>query len=91
MGFYAVLEHFIYIATGLKLKINAEQPLTQSESLSPLSLEIVENDYTMPSPGVVSSTTAIPLLGVPRLITDIPTTGCKRVNRVTRESLALSK
>ncbi|XP_078321654.1 uncharacterized protein LOC111111319 [Crassostrea virginica] len=57
------------------LKINREELLKQIGSLSPLSIETEEQDYTVPSPGVESSPPARPLLDVPRLITEIPTTG----------------
>nr|XP_022303929.1 uncharacterized protein LOC111111319 [Crassostrea virginica] len=57
------------------LKINREELLQQIGSLSPLSIETEEQDYTVPSPGAESSPPARPLLDVPRLITDIPVTG----------------
>ncbi|XP_078321307.1 uncharacterized protein LOC144621592 [Crassostrea virginica] len=59
----------------LPQKINREELLKQFGSLSPLSIETEEQGYTVPSPGAESSPPARPLLDVPRLITDIPTTG----------------
>ncbi|XP_022309178.2 uncharacterized protein LOC111114923 [Crassostrea virginica] len=56
-------------------KINREELLKQIGSLRPLSIETEEQGYTVPSPGAESSPPARPLLDVPRLITDIPTTG----------------
>nr|XP_022309175.1 uncharacterized protein LOC111114922 [Crassostrea virginica]XP_022309176.1 uncharacterized protein LOC111114922 [Crassostrea virginica]XP_022309177.1 uncharacterized protein LOC111114922 [Crassostrea virginica] len=59
----------------LPQKINREELLKQIGSFSPLSIETEEQGYTVPSPGAESSPPARPLLDVPRLITDIPTTG----------------
>ncbi|XP_078320365.1 uncharacterized protein LOC111112568 [Crassostrea virginica] len=56
-------------------RINTEQLLKQFGSLSRLSIETEEQGYTVQSPGAKSSPPARPLLDVPRLVTDIPTTG----------------
>nr|XP_022304713.1 tripartite motif-containing protein 3-like [Crassostrea virginica] len=56
-------------------RIDTEQLLKQFGSLSSLSIETEEQGYTVPSPGAEVSPPARPLLDVPRLITDIPTTG----------------
>ncbi|XP_078321667.1 uncharacterized protein LOC144621764 [Crassostrea virginica] len=61
------------------VKINTEQLLKQFGSLSDLSVEIEEQDYILPSPGAESSPRARPLLDVPRLVTDIPTTGYREL------------
>nr|XP_022308185.1 tripartite motif-containing protein 45-like [Crassostrea virginica] len=57
----------------LSQNINREELLKQFGSLSPLSIETEEQEYTVPSPEAESSAPARPLLDVPRLITDIPT------------------
>ncbi|XP_078313319.1 uncharacterized protein LOC111114922 [Crassostrea virginica] len=59
----------------LPQKINREELLKQFGSFSPLS--------TVPSPGAESSPPARPLLDVPRLITDIPTTGYRNLYNVS--------
>ena len=59
----------------LPQKINREELLKQFGSFSPLSIETKEQGYTVPFPGAESSPQARPLLDVPRVITDIPTTG----------------
>nr|XP_022305045.1 uncharacterized protein LOC111112038 [Crassostrea virginica] len=59
----------------LRQKINREELLKQFGFLSCLSIETEEQGYTVPSPGAESSPPARPLLDVPRLVTDIPTTG----------------
>ncbi|XP_078322206.1 uncharacterized protein LOC111112037 [Crassostrea virginica] len=59
----------------LPQKINREELLKQFGSINSLSIETEEQGYTVPSPGAESSPPARPLLDVPRLITDIPTTG----------------
>nr|XP_022305039.1 uncharacterized protein LOC111112036 isoform X1 [Crassostrea virginica] len=64
-------------------KINREELLKQFGSLCSLSIETEEQGYTVPSPGAESSPPARPLLGVPRLITDIPTTGYDRLCNVS--------
>ncbi|XP_022310756.2 uncharacterized protein LOC111116062 [Crassostrea virginica] len=64
-------------------KINREELLKQFGSLSPLSIETEEQGYTVPSPGAESSPPARPLLDVPRLITDIPTTGYYQLSNVS--------
>ena len=77
------IEEFRKLPPNLKIslphfnahKINREQLLKQFGSLTALSIETEEQGYTVPSPGAVSSSPARPLLDVPRLITDIPTTG----------------
>ena len=56
-------------------KINREQLLKQFGSLSSLSIETVEQGYTVPSPVAESSLPTRSLLDVPRLIADIPTSG----------------
>nr|XP_022308240.1 E3 ubiquitin-protein ligase TRIM71-like [Crassostrea virginica] len=56
-------------------KINREQLLKQFGSLSSLSIETVEQGYTAPSSEDETSHPARPLLDVPRLIADIPTSG----------------
>ncbi|XP_078321303.1 uncharacterized protein LOC111111601 [Crassostrea virginica] len=65
----------ISLPNFLPQKINREELLKQFGSFSPLSIETEEQGYTVPSPGAESSPPARPLLDVPRLITDIPTTG----------------
>nr|XP_022305618.1 uncharacterized protein LOC111112429 [Crassostrea virginica] len=65
----------ISLPNFLPQKINREQLLEQFGSLSPLFIETKERGYTVPSAGAESSPPARPLLDVPRLITDIPTTG----------------
>nr|XP_022304709.1 uncharacterized protein LOC111111835 [Crassostrea virginica] len=56
-------------------RINTEQLLKQFGSFSPLSIETEEQDYTVPSLGAELSPPTRPLLDVPHLVTDIPTTG----------------
>nr|XP_022308212.1 uncharacterized protein LOC111114220 [Crassostrea virginica] len=65
----------ISLPNFLPQKINREELLKQFGFLSPLSIETEEQGYTVLSPGAESSPLARPLLDVPRLITDIPTTG----------------
>nr|XP_022309171.1 uncharacterized protein LOC111114920 [Crassostrea virginica] len=65
----------ISLPNFLPQKINRDELLKQFGSLSPLSIETEEQGYTVPSPGAESSPPARPLLDVPRLITEIPTTG----------------
>nr|XP_022309169.1 uncharacterized protein LOC111114917 [Crassostrea virginica] len=67
----------------LPQKINREELLKQIGSFSPLSIETEEQGYTVPSPGAESSPPARSLLDVPRLITDIPTTGYGRLWNVS--------
>nr|XP_022308189.1 uncharacterized protein LOC111114195 [Crassostrea virginica] len=67
----------------LPQKINREELLKQFGSINPLSIETEEQDYTVPSPGAESSPPARPLLDVPRLITDIPTTGYGYLDNVS--------
>ena len=43
--------------------------------MTALSIETEEQGYTMPSPGAEFSPPARPMLDVPRLVTDLPTTG----------------
>nr|XP_022305050.1 uncharacterized protein LOC111112043 [Crassostrea virginica] len=64
----------IFLPNFLPQKINREQLLKQFGSLTFLFIETEEQSYAMPSPGAESSPPARPLLDVPRLITDIPTT-----------------
>nr|XP_022304715.1 uncharacterized protein LOC111111839 [Crassostrea virginica] len=64
-------------------RINTEQLLKQFGSLSCLSVETEEQGYTVPSPGAESSPPARPLLDVPRLLTDIPTTGYRELYNVS--------
>ncbi|XP_078321311.1 uncharacterized protein LOC144621594 [Crassostrea virginica] len=59
----------------LPQKINREELMKQFGSLSPSSVETEEHGYPVPSQGAESSPPARPLLDVPLLITDIPTTG----------------
>ncbi|XP_022304507.2 uncharacterized protein LOC111111682 [Crassostrea virginica] len=56
-------------------RIDTEQLLKQFGSLSSISIETVEQGYTVPSPGAESSHPARLLLDVPHLVTDIPTIG----------------
>nr|XP_022304480.1 uncharacterized protein LOC111111667 [Crassostrea virginica] len=56
-------------------RIDTEQLLKQFESLGSSSIEIEEQDHTMPSPEEESSSPARQLLDVPQLVTDIPTSG----------------
>ncbi|XP_078321305.1 uncharacterized protein LOC111114925 [Crassostrea virginica] len=65
----------ISLPNFLPQKINREELLKQFGSLSPLSIDTEEQGFTVPSPGAEYSPPARPLLDVPRLITDIPTTG----------------
>nr|XP_022334074.1 uncharacterized protein LOC111131037 [Crassostrea virginica] len=65
----------ISLPNFLPQKINREELLKQFGSFSPLSIETEEQGYTVPSPGAESSPPVRPLLDVPRLITDIPTSG----------------
>nr|XP_022308265.1 uncharacterized protein LOC111114271 [Crassostrea virginica] len=67
-------------------KINREQLLKQFVSLSSLSIETVEQGYTAPSSEDGSSHPARPLLDVPRLIADIPTSGYDYLYNVTSPS-----
>nr|XP_022305809.1 uncharacterized protein LOC111112569 [Crassostrea virginica] len=67
----------------LPQKINREELLKQFGSINPLSIETEEQGYTVPSPGAESSPPARPLLDVPRLVTDIPTTGYDRLYNVS--------
>ncbi|XP_022304523.2 uncharacterized protein LOC111111692 [Crassostrea virginica] len=64
-------------------RINTEQLLKQFGSFSPSSIETEEQGYTVPSPGAESSPPARPLLDVPRLVTDIPTTGYHELYNVS--------
>nr|XP_022305040.1 uncharacterized protein LOC111112036 isoform X2 [Crassostrea virginica] len=64
-------------------KINREELLKQFGSINPLSIETEEQGYTMPSPGAESSPPARPLLDVPCLITDIPTSGYEELFNVS--------
>nr|XP_022304524.1 E3 ubiquitin-protein ligase TRIM71-like [Crassostrea virginica] len=64
-------------------RINTEQLLNQFGSLSCLSIETEEQGYTLLSPGAESSPPARELLDVPRLITDIPTTGYRELYNVS--------
>ncbi|XP_078321297.1 uncharacterized protein LOC111112213 [Crassostrea virginica] len=73
----------ISLPNFLPQKINREELLKQFGSLSPLSIETEEQGYTVPSPGAESSPPARPLLDVPRLITDIPTTGYDYLHNVS--------
>nr|XP_022336285.1 uncharacterized protein LOC111132760 [Crassostrea virginica] len=76
------IEEFRKLPPNLKIflphfnahKINREQLLKQFGSLTALSIETEEQGYTMPSPGAEFSPPARPMLDVPRLVTDIPTT-----------------
>ncbi|XP_065928511.1 E3 ubiquitin-protein ligase TRIM71-like [Magallana gigas] len=54
-------------------KINKEQIYQQIGSLSSLSIKTEQHGYTMDSPGAESSPPDRPLIGVPRIITDINT------------------
>nr|XP_022305821.1 uncharacterized protein LOC111112576 [Crassostrea virginica] len=63
----------ISLPNFLPQKINSEELLKQIGSLSPLSIETEEQDYTVPAPGAESSPPARPLLDVPRLITELDT------------------
>ena len=65
----------ISLPNFLPQKINTKQLLKQFGSLRSSSIETEEQRYTLPSPGVESNPPARPLLDVPRLITDIPTSG----------------
>nr|XP_022308936.1 uncharacterized protein LOC111114765 [Crassostrea virginica] len=73
----------ISLPNFLPQRINREELLKQFGSLSRLSIETEEQGYTVPSPGAKSSPPARPLLDVPRLITDIPTTGYERLFNVS--------
>nr|XP_022309170.1 uncharacterized protein LOC111114919 [Crassostrea virginica] len=73
----------ISLPNFLPQKINREELLKQIGSLRPLSIETEEQGYTVPSPGAESSPPARPLLDVPRLITDIPTTGYDYLHNVS--------
>nr|XP_022304523.1 uncharacterized protein LOC111111692 [Crassostrea virginica] len=64
-------------------RIDTEQLLKQFGSLNSLPIETEEQGYTVPSPGAEVSPPARPLLDVPRLITDIPTTGYDRLYNVS--------
>nr|XP_022308263.1 uncharacterized protein LOC111114269 [Crassostrea virginica] len=64
-------------------RIDTEQLLKQFGSLSFLSIETEDQGLTVPSQGAESSTPDRPLLDVPRLITDIPTTGYDRLYHVS--------
>nr|XP_022305360.1 uncharacterized protein LOC111112238 isoform X2 [Crassostrea virginica] len=64
-------------------RIDTEQLLQQFGSLSFLSIETEDQVLTVPSQGAESSTPDRPLLDVPRLITDIPTTGYDRLYNVS--------
>nr|XP_022310390.1 tripartite motif-containing protein 45-like [Crassostrea virginica] len=65
----------IFLPKVSSQKINRKQLLKQFGLLSPLFIETEDQGYTMPSPEADSSPLDRPLLDVPRLITDIPTTG----------------
>ncbi|XP_078320367.1 uncharacterized protein LOC111111875 [Crassostrea virginica] len=73
----------ISLPNFLPQKINREELLKQFGSLSRLSIETEEQGYTVPSPGAESSPPARPLLDVPCLVTDIPTTGYDRLYHVS--------
>nr|XP_022336298.1 LOW QUALITY PROTEIN: uncharacterized protein LOC111132772 [Crassostrea virginica] len=64
-------------------KINREDLLKQFGSLTALSIEAEEQGYTVPSPGAECSPPAKPLLDVPLLITNIPTTGYDYLHNVS--------
>nr|XP_022304519.1 tripartite motif-containing protein 3-like [Crassostrea virginica]XP_022304520.1 tripartite motif-containing protein 3-like [Crassostrea virginica]XP_022304521.1 tripartite motif-containing protein 3-like [Crassostrea virginica] len=64
-------------------RINTEQLLKQFGSFSTSSIETEEQGYTVPSPGTESSPPARPLLDVPRLVTDIPTSGYNYLSNVS--------
>ncbi|XP_078328675.1 uncharacterized protein LOC144623793 [Crassostrea virginica] len=65
----------ISLPNFLPQEINREELLKHIGSLSPLSIKTEVQDYTVPFPRAESSPPARPLLDVPRLITEIPTTG----------------
>ena len=56
-------------------KINREELLKQLGSLSPLSIETEEQSFTLHYRGAEFSPPARPMLDVPHLVTDIPTSG----------------
>nr|XP_022304711.1 tripartite motif-containing protein 3-like isoform X1 [Crassostrea virginica] len=73
-------------------RIDTEQLPKQFGSLSSISIETVEQGYTLPSPGAESSPPARPQLDiphllttgyVPRLVTDIPTSGYGKLYNVS--------
>ncbi|XP_078320371.1 uncharacterized protein LOC111111839 [Crassostrea virginica] len=67
-------------------RINTEHLLNQFGSLSSLSIETEEQDYTLQSPGAESSPPDRQLLDVPRLITYIPTSELNMLYNVSRLS-----
>nr|XP_022304761.1 uncharacterized protein LOC111111875 [Crassostrea virginica] len=73
----------ISLPNFLPQKINREELLKQFGSLSRLSIETEEQGYTVPSSGAESYPPARPLLDIPRLVTDIPTTGYDRLFNVS--------
>nr|XP_022310756.1 tripartite motif-containing protein 2-like [Crassostrea virginica] len=73
----------ISLPNFLPQKINREELMKQFGSLEPLSIKTEEQSYTVPSPGAESSPPDRPLLDVPRLITDIPTTGYDHLRNVS--------
>ena len=68
-------ELMISLPNFLPQKINREELLKQFGSLIPLSKETDEQGYTLPSQGAEFSPPARPMLDVPHLVTDIPTSG----------------
>ena len=64
-------------------KINRDELLKQFGFLSPLSIETDEQVYTVPSLGAESSPPARTMLDGPRVITDIPTSGCGELYHVS--------
>ena len=56
-------------------KINRDELLKQFGSLSPLSIETEEQDYTVPYLGAESSPLDRRLLEIPHLVIDIPISG----------------
>ena len=71
-------------------KIDTEQFLKHLGSLSSLPIETEEQGYTVPSPRAESSPQARPLLDVPRLVTDIPTSGYRTLYTVSCLCMSLS-
>ena len=67
----------IELPNFLPQTINREELLKQFGSLSPLSIKTEEQGFTLPSTGAESFSPIRSLLDVPRLITDIPSTGHK--------------
>ena len=76
----------ISLPNFLPRKINRGELLEQFGSLSPFPIETEEQGYTVQSPGAQNSPPARPLLHVSLLVTDIPTTGYRKLYDMSCQS-----